>query len=113
MNLWFDYPIHLNDESGVLADIDPEMEMPSQMKAREARKKSAEEKRKDKRQKFENAVANANMGEPPTVKDIAEYLSSDEETVTPRKVRDWVKEFGYTIDKNAGNIIVKAEDDEE
>ena len=113
MNLWFDYPIHLNDKSGVLADIDPEMEMPSQMKAREARKKSAEEKRKDKRQKFENAVANANMGEPPTVKDIAEYLSSDEETVSPRKVRDWVKEFGYAIDKNAGNIVVKAEDDEE
>lgn len=28
VNLWFDYPIHRNDESGVLADIDPEGDAP-------------------------------------------------------------------------------------
>lgn len=28
VNLWFDFPIHRNDESGVLADIDPEGDTP-------------------------------------------------------------------------------------
>ena len=34
VNVWFDYPIHRLDESGVLADIDPEKEVPTWQKKR-------------------------------------------------------------------------------
>ncbi|MBQ9346047.1 MAG: AAA family ATPase, partial [Oscillibacter sp.] len=110
VNLWFDYPIHLSDESGVLADIDPET--PSIQKATDKRKKSAKEKRNDRKRKLEDALANANMGEPPTVKEVVEYLSTDSSDISQRTVRNWLKEFGYTINKNAGNVIEKAESEE-
>ena len=109
VNLWFDYPIHLNDESGVLSDIDPET--PSIQKATEKRKKSAKEKRNDRKRKLEDAIANANMGEPPTVKDITEYLSTDTDEISERTVRNWLKEFGYAINKNAGNVVTKTNEE--
>ena len=49
------------------------------------------------------------MGEPPTVKDVVEYLSTDSSDISQRTIRNWLKEFGYTINKNAGNVITKAE----
>ena len=111
VNLWFDYPIHLSDESGVLADIDPET--PSIQKATDKRKKSAKEKRNDRKRKLEDALANANMGEPPTVKEVVEYLSTDSSDISQRTVRNWLKEFGYRVNKNAGNVIEKAEPEED
>ena len=49
-------------------------------------------KRKDKRRKdFEDAIAFAAGGEPPTAKEIADHLDMTESTV-----RNRMKEFGYT-----------------
>ena len=113
VNLWFDYPIHLNDESGVLADIDPESEKKPWEKAAEKHKKSAKGKRSEQKRKFEDAVANANMGEPPTVKDLVEYLSTEDNEVPKSSVYTWVKRYGYQVDKNTGKVTKKANSENE
>ena len=51
------------------------------------------------------------MGEPPTVKDITEYLSTDTDEISERTVRNWLKEFGYAINKNAGNVVTKTNEE--
>lgn len=93
VNLWFDYPIHRNDESGVLKDIQPEDERPAWQKGSVNNKKSAQSRKEDRKRALQEAVEGCNFGETPTVKDVAEYLG-----ISERTVRDRIKEHGgYTI----------------
>lgn len=102
VNLWFDYPIHRNDENGVLADVDPEGDAPAWQKATNKRKSNAKKERQNKAQEFEDAVSECNFGEPPTKKQLAEFLG-----ITERSVQDRIKAHGgFKIDKNNSNIIV-------
>lgn len=55
VNLWFDYPVHVPDESGALEDLAAEEEAPFWMRGHEKRKKAAEKKRSIKRDEFEIA----------------------------------------------------------
>lgn len=107
VNLWFDYPVHHVDMVGSLKDVDAEGDTPAWQKATKKRKESAESARRSKEQEFEDAVKNCNMGEPSTVKDVKEWFSSTGKEVSDRTIRDWVKKFGYLIDKENGNAIVK------
>ena len=104
VSLWFDYPRHYPDESGVLDDLDAEGNAPPWQKAAEKHKKNAAKARETKADTFDNAIQNANAGDPPTVKDLMEYLSKSERTI-----RGWIKEHGYMIDRNNGNVVVKAD----
>lgn len=106
VDLWFDYPIHQVDAEGVLKDQVSEGDKPPWIRGIEKRKSNAKNKRSSKKQEFENAVATCNFGEPPTVKMLGECLDIKERTV-----RDWVREYGYQIDKNNGNVVVKAKSD--
>lgn len=103
--LWFDYPRHRMDEIGVLKDLEADGEAPPWQKASGKAKKNAEKKADSKRREFEDAVQNCNMGEPPTVKDLVEYFSSVGNEVHPKTVREWVKKFGFYIDKNTGHVM--------
>ena len=92
-----------------------EVEVPSsEDEAIADQKESGKEKAKKKekkvsdQEKFENAVASCNMGEPPTVKDLEQWYSSAGKKVTDRTIRNWVKNFGFYIDKNTG-CVVKSE----
>lgn len=105
VNLWFDYPVHHVDLVGSLKDIDAEGEAPPWQKAVLKRKKGVEADRKDKNLEFEQAVAGANFGEPPTKKQLAEYLGISERTVFDRLKAHG----GYTVNKSQGNIIVRKE----
>lgn len=107
VNMWFQYPIHKVDEVGSLKDIDPEGDKPAWQKATNKRKDSAKKERRNKAEEFEEAVSNCNFGEPPTVKDLMDWYSSTGKEVAERTVRDWVKKYGYMIDKNNSNVIVK------
>lgn len=107
VNLWFDYPIHKVDEAETLKDIQPEAEKPPWQKANKARKEKAGSKREKDRVKFENAIALCNAGEPPTVREIAEYLNMNERTI-----RDWIKKYGYSLDKSTGKITKSDDCDE-
>ena len=110
VNVWFRYPIHRPDSSGVLADIDPEGQEPAWKKAADKRRESAKKARRSKAQEFEDAVANCNMGEPPTLNDLVEWFSAAGKEVALRTVRDWVAKFGYYVDKNDGGIRKKIDE---
>ena len=104
VNLWFDYPKHFIDSNGALEDLGAEGEGPSWQRAAQKHKDSAAKKRKSRESEFHEAVNNANAGEPPTVKDLSDYLSKPDRTI-----RNWIKEFGYSIDKNNGTVVLKSE----
>ena len=107
--LWFDYPRHRMDTVGVLKDLEADGEAPPWQKASGKAKKNAEKKAVSKKREFEDAVANCNMGEPPTVKDLVQWYSGAGKEVPERTIRDWVKKFGFFIDKNSGKVL-KAEE---
>ncbi|MBG9773550.1 AAA family ATPase [Brevibacillus laterosporus] len=113
VNMWFQYPVHKVDEVGSLKDIEPEGEKPAWQKATDKRKDKAKKERRSKAEEFEEVVNNCNFGEPPTVKDIVEWYSSTGKAVAERTVRDWVKKYGYLIDKENGDVIVKVDGGED
>lgn len=113
INLWFDYPQHRLDDSGILQDLDAEGEAPPYAKASARRKESAAKKRKDKEQEFETAIAICNAGEPPTFRDLVNYFSGEDSKISDRTIRDWIKQYGYTVDKKTKYVIKKADVEED
>lgn len=102
LNLWFDYPVHRRDSSGVLADLESEGEG-APWKKNLAKKKSPEEARKERNAAFDEAFGACDMGGDVTIKDLAEYLG-----VTEKTVRNRAKAHGgFWMDE--GNIGRKAQ----
>lgn len=108
VNMWFDYPRHRIDNSGILGDLASDGEQPPWRKAANKNKNRLESERRSKATEFEDAVQNCNMGEPPTVKDLVQWYSVAGKEVPERTIRSWVKKFGFYIDKNNGKVL-KAE----
>ena len=104
--MWFSYPVHALDETGVLADIQLDDDKPSWQRAKETRKKNAKEDKKQKLKEFDEAIENANFGEPPSKEDVAEYLGISVKTVT-RRLNSSKK---YWFDKNSNSIKEKEQD---
>ncbi|OMF04021.1 DNA primase [Paenibacillus amylolyticus] len=109
VNMWFQYPVHRIDDVGSLKDIDTDSEAstPNWQKASGKRKDKAKEERRTKAEEFEDVVNNCNFGEPPTLMDVIAWYGSTGKEVAERTVRDWIKKFGYEIDRNIGFRIVK------
>lgn len=113
VNLWFDYPIHREDESGALNDIQPEDEKPAWQKGKDARKKQAEKQQKDKQAKYEIAIENFRFGHDdayPTVQELYDQMKDDAEAVGekyPAQKTIWnsLKKLGYTTDKETKRIV--------
>lgn len=105
VNIWFDYPRHRIDDSGVLADLESDGEAPPWRRATEKAKKKAEAKAVSRKAEFENAVQNCNAGEPPTLKDLQDWFSSAGSNISERTIRNWVKKFGFCIDRNTGRVV--------
>lgn len=113
VNLWFDYPIHRMDPSGVLNDIQPEEEKPNWKKGQESRKKQVEAQRKNKQAKIDMAIANFKFEHNdmyPTVKELFEEIKSSSEAIGekyPAEKTIWnsLKKYGYTTDKETKRII--------
>lgn len=88
VNVWFDYPIHRIDMSGVLKDI--QLDAPAQPWQRNFSKKKSDKERKDERKEsIETAYNACNMDGKVTLKDLAEYTGKSEDTV-----RRYIKEHG-------------------
>lgn len=98
VNLYFKYPIHQVDNSGVLQDIDTD-DKPQWQKAKEKRKTPGE-KKKERNESLEVAISALDMNDGITVDDIAEYLGVSEKTVRRR-----LKEYGKYDIKD--NLLVK------
>lgn len=105
VNVWFDYPVHRADYSGVLKDLSAEGDLPSYQVMNEKRKKQAKQQNEDNKERFESAMKNADFGNAPTLDGLAEYLG-----VSKRTVQRWVKNYGYFVDKNT-LTVKKTEDD--
>lgn len=104
VNMWFDYPCHRIDESGILGDLDSDGVQPPWKKAANKSKRGREQKNRSKEKAFEDAVQNCNAGLPPTLKDLQDWYSSEGADVSERTIRNWVKKFGFFIDKNTGTV---------
>lgn len=89
VNMWFQYPVHIVDETGVLKDIEPEGNLPPWKNAMNKRK-DPETKKEERIEAFETAFNVLNDGENPvTVDDLADYLG-----ITKRTVWNRIKEHG-------------------
>lgn len=112
VDLWFDYPVHAVDAGGMLADLTANADEPPWKKGVRKRQSGAQQERRSKEQEFCDAVERCNMGEPPTVNDLVEWYSSTGKNVAPRTVRDWIKRYGFSVDKNTGKVVRASKTDE-
>ncbi|WP_313187349.1 AAA family ATPase [Lacrimispora sp.] len=90
-NLWFNYPIHVVDKSGVLGDIQPEADAPS-WKKNFSKRKNPEEAKKERKESLETnyeSILSFNNGEKVTVKELCEAMGKSEDTI-----RRYIKEHG-------------------
>lgn len=104
-NLWFRYPVHLVDDSGILGDLEPDSQEPNWKRGSRKAKESAELKRRNKAEEFADAVENCNAGEPPAIKDLVEWYTNSGQNITERTIRNWVKKFGFCLDRNSGKVV--------
>lgn len=88
VNLWFDYPVHHVDNIGVLADVEPDGDVPLWKKAAEKRKPPGD-KRKERKEAIETAYSACTIDGDVTVEAMAEYMG-----VTEKTVRNRIKEHG-------------------
>lgn len=108
-NLWFRYPVHVLDDIGVLGDMSPNSISSPWQKANRNRRKSSEEKRRSQEEEFVDAISNCCAGDPPTVKDLAEWYAETGKSLKENTIRKKVQKFGFFIDKNDGKIKKQAD----
>jgi len=107
IDLWFTYPTHLVDDTGILKDREADGDKPPWKRGIDKRKSNAKKERFSKNKELENAINNCKAGSPPTKKELADYLG-----VTPRTIQDRIREHGgYEIDKNNGYVVVEKKPD--
>ena len=93
VNLWFKYPRHTLDESGVLGDINPFEETPS-WKKNFSKKKTPEERKQEAKNALETAYEACGIEGKITVAALTEYMGVSEKTVR-RRIKD---HGGFWID---------------
>ncbi len=103
LNLWFDYPVHLADDSGVLGDI--RQGAPQGRPKNLGRRKNGNERQKDRRKGLESAyeiIKSFDENKPVTLKQMAEYTGA-----TERTVRNHIREHDGFVITNHGEVIKK------
>ena len=102
-DIWFSYPTHTVDETGILADIQLDDNTPSWKKNLEksGKKQSPAQRKKDRKVAFETAYSALNDGiQPVTQEDMCEYLG-----ISSRTFKRRMEEIdGYKLD---GNLVVE------
>ena len=109
VNMWFNYPIHEADASGVLKDI----KLDDEISGFDKMKKANKEKAKFNQDKLAEAVENANYGEPPTIKMLADYLEISDQGVRKRLKNNKIfyLDNGVVKAKESKNADVFVEDE--
>ena len=88
VNLWFDYPAHSLDQSGVLQDVQPDGDQVS-WKRNFKKKKTPEDRKKEKEELVEMAYGACSIDGKVTLGALSEYMG-----VTEKTVRNRLKEHG-------------------
>ena len=92
--LWFDYPAHKADETGILKDLAANGEKHGSIyKAQSVRQENTKTAKQNKKEELRNALLFANGGEDCTVKILAEYMGTSDDTV-----RKWLSRNGFAVD---------------
>ncbi|NYS33297.1 PriCT-2 domain-containing protein [Streptococcus danieliae] len=104
VNMWFSYPVHSVDQSGVLADIQVEDSTNgknSPWKKNFEKKKSSQERKQDRSERIEIARSSLNDGiNPVSLDDLVGYFSTEDKPVSEKTIRRWVKDSGRYEVKN-------------
>ena len=91
VNMWFSYPVHAIDETGVLADIQLEETTPNWKKNLDS-KKGNEKKKKSADERFTTAMDALFDGiNPVELSEMVEYFSTEDKPVSEKTIRRWVK----------------------
>jgi len=117
-NLWFDYPRHILDESGVLADIRPEAEKPAWQKKERKKKPKTDPEEMNNQEILEAAFSGLEMtmDDPNEGVEIARLVDAVEhagykfKADTPmssrkRTVGTWIKKVGSGFIKDEKGIV--------
>lgn len=98
INLWFDYPVHKIDNSGVLQDVLPDGDAPAWNKTWKNnfdKKKSPQQKKEERKNSIQTAYDACKLDGQVTIEALSEYLG-----VTEKTVRNRLKEHGgFWIDE--------------
>ena len=93
VNMWFSYPVHALDKTGVLADI--QLDDVNGKNSPWKKNFDKKETKEDKAQKVETAIGILNDGiEPVTLESLVDYFSTEEKPVSEKTVRRWIKNNG-------------------
>ena len=100
VNMWFSYPVHAIDETGVLADIQLE-ETTQNWKKNLDSKKANEKKKRSADERFATAMEVLFDGiNPVELSEMVEYFSTEDKPVSEKTIRRWVKNNGEFEVKN-------------
>lgn len=103
VNLWFEFPIHRIDHSGMLSDVHADGDAPDWKRGGE--KKKPVDKRQERLQALETAYDACNMGGDVTITDLMAYMGKTKNTV-----RGYIDEHpGFERD---GGIVRRVEDEQ-
>ena len=99
-DLWFDYPVHRCDVDGLLRDV--KVETPAPWGGNKERKKTPQERSRERRERFDTAYEACSAAGKVTVAGMAEYMGCTEKTVRNHAQQSG----GYSIEDS---IIIRNE----
>lgn len=115
IDIWYRWPIHEVDQTGILADakIKDVAELEKRhRKGGETTKKRYDAKREEKKNLFEMAIKNAKFGEGVTRQEAADYIGEyDGKPVTKKTIQNWMKSWPeYDVSgPESGYIIIRVD----
>ncbi|WP_405100773.1 AAA family ATPase [Oceanobacillus sp. FSL H7-0719] len=105
VNMWFQYPVHKVDDTGILKDIQPDSEQPPWKKNQSnKKKKSPKERKEEQNESLETAYEACSIEEVVTLESLAEFMG-----VTDRTVRNRIKNHGGFNIEN-GEVTLKEDE---
>lgn len=112
INMWFSYPVHFLDDSGVLAVIqlgEDTNAKNSPWKKNFDKKLSKEERTEKRSERIETAIKALDDGiSPVTIDDLIVYFSLEDKPVSEKTIRRWIKNNGKFEIENK-EIIAKTD----
>lgn len=103
---FFRFPLHVPDEGGELKGARAEGERGTLQDANRRRRERAKQRDEEDAERIEEAIRNANMGGPVTVKLVADYLE-----LSTQATRSKLKKLGFEIDPKSHTVVSQEEGD--
>ena len=106
VNLWFDYPVHTEDESGSLKDIKPEGEDPPWKRGTQENKNKTDKRAQEREKKLQAAYEKLSKKGPVRIGALVKELGVADRTVT-----DWINRSPF-FDKDKHGYVFEIIDED-